>query len=51
MAMKIGVIILILGSLLAILWANKVKTAWLLLSIIFISRLGLFIFLETGHLW
>jgi len=51
MTMKIGVITLILGALLTILWANKVKTAWLLLSIIFISRLGLFVFLETGHLW
>lgn len=51
MTMKIGVIILILGALLTILWANKVKTAWLLLSIIFISRLCLFVFIETGHLW
>lgn len=51
MAIKVAVIMLILGILPVILWSYKTKMAWLLLSIIFISRLGLFIFLETGHLW
>jgi hypothetical protein len=51
MTMKVAAIILILGMLPIILWSHKVKIAWLLLSILFISRLGLFVFIETGHLW
>lgn len=51
MAMKVAVIILILGSLPVILLNNRPKIAWALLSVIFISRLMLFLFLETGHLW
>jgi len=51
MAMKVAIILLILGTLPLILWSHKPKVAWLLLGIIFISRLALFVFLETGHLW
>ncbi len=51
MALKVSAIIAILGSLPVLLWANKAKVAWLLIAIIFISRLALFLFLETGHLW
>ena len=51
MALKVSAIIAILGSLPVLLWTHRAKLAWLLLSIIFISRLALFVFLETGHLW
>lgn len=51
MAMKVSAIIMILGSLPAILVSDRPKLAWSLLGVIFISRLALFLFLETGHLW
>jgi len=51
MSLKVAAIILILGSLPAIMFADKAKLAWFLLGIVFISRLALFVFLETGHLW
>ena len=51
MAMKVFAIIIILGTLPVILWDNRPKIAWMLMSVIFISRLLLFLFLETGHLW
>jgi hypothetical protein len=51
MALKVAAIILILGSLPAIMFANKAKLAWFLLGIVVVSRLALFVFLETGHLW
>ena len=51
MALKVAAIILILGSLPAIMFANKAKLAWFLLCIVCISRLALLVFLETGHLW
>jgi hypothetical protein len=51
MAMKVMVIIIILGNLPVILWSNRIKVAWGLMAVIFISRLLLFLFLETGHLW
>lgn len=51
MALKASAIIAILGALPVLLWSNRAKLAWLFLAIIFISRLALFVFLETGHLW
>ena len=50
MAMKVSAIIMILGSLPVIL-SDKPRLAWILLGVIFVSRLALFVFLETGHLW
>lgn len=49
MALKVAAIFLVLGALPVILW-KKEKVAWLLLGVVFISRLALFIFLEAGHL-
>ena len=51
MAMKVLAMIMILGSLPVILWSDRRKIAWFLLGVIFIARLALFLFLETGHLW
>ena len=50
MAMKVSAIIMILGSLPVIL-SDKPRLAWILLGVIFVSRVALFAFLETGHLW
>ena len=51
MAMKVMTIVVILGTLPLILWSSRPKMAWFLLGVLFISRLLLFLFLETGHLW
>lgn len=51
MSLKISAIIIILGTLPVILWSERLKTAWILLGIIFVSRLLLLIYFETGHLW